>query len=118
MAVFRGEFYFVELGPTRGRELDSKRRPAVVVSVNSINAKPLVVAVVPGKTHKTGAPTFRNQVRVEPSVDNGLSQPTLFECTQIKALDHGRFDQPSVGHLSANELSDLENALKLCLGLN
>ena len=28
MLIQRGEVYFVELGPTRGREIDAKRRPA------------------------------------------------------------------------------------------
>src|SRR5947209_1842145 len=89
MSILRGEVYFVELGPTRGKELDAKRRPVVVFSINSINNKPLVVTVIPGTTHKAGKPVFKNQVRVEPSLENGLKYPTLFECTQIKALDHG-----------------------------
>src|SRR5208337_4952949 len=72
MPILRSEVYFVELGPTRGKELDLKRRPVVVVSTNDINRKPLVITVVPGKTHKPQKQVFRNEVKVEPSPDNGL----------------------------------------------
>jgi mRNA-degrading endonuclease toxin of MazEF toxin-antitoxin module len=93
MPILRGEVYYVELGPTRGRELDLKRRPVVVVSINDINLKPLVVAVVPGTTHVTARRVFRNQVKVDPTSSNGLTNSTLFDCIQIKALDHSRFTE-------------------------
>jgi mRNA interferase MazF len=119
MSILRGEVYFVELGPTRGRELDDERRPVVVVSINDINNKPLVVTIVPGKTHKPGKSVFvKNEVKVEPNPENGLETPTLFQCMQIKALDHSRFDRDPVGSLSAAQLSDIERALKRCLGLD
>jgi mRNA interferase MazF len=53
MVVRRGEIYFVELGPTLGRE-QAGRRPVVVVSNDAINSKPLVIMVVPG-TRDEGA---------------------------------------------------------------
>ncbi len=119
MPIFRGEVYFVELGPTRGRELDDKRRHVVVVSINDINVKPLVITIVPGKTHKPGKPVFiKNEVKIEPTPENGLTAPTVFQCMQIKALDHSRFDRGAVGSLSAAQLSDLEKVLKRCLGLD
>jgi len=117
MPILRSEVYFVELGPTRGKELDLKRRPVVVVSTNDINRKPLVITVVPGKTHKPQKQVFRNEVKVEPSPDNGLENSTLFECFQIKALDHSRFDGRAAGVLSVEDMLKLEAAVKLCLGL-
>ena len=117
MAILRGEVYFVELGPTRGKELDAKRRPVVVLSINDINKKPLVITVVPGKTHNPAKPFYPNEVKVDPSLENGLSNTTLFQCMQIKALDHGRFDRRCIGALSAEHLEEIEKAIKLCLGL-
>jgi mRNA interferase MazF len=117
MAIFRGEVYFVQLGPTIGREIDAKRRPAVVVSTNVINSKPLVVVVIPGTSRSSARLAHRNEVEVEPSSTNGLSAPTLFQCHQIKALDHSRFDQPPVGVLSSRELDALERSIKSTLGL-
>ncbi len=117
MPILRSEVYFVELGPTRGKELDVKRRPVVVVSVNEINHKPLVIIVVPGTTYRAGKKVFRTQVQVNPSTDNGLSTATLFECVQIKALDHSRFDRGPAGALSSEDIAKIEEIIKLCLGL-
>jgi mRNA interferase MazF len=117
MAISRGEIHFVELGPTKGKEIDVKRRPVVVLSINDINTKPLVVTVIPGGTRATEKRLFRHEVKVEPSVENGLSQPTIFQCIQIKALDHSRFDRPRVGTIAADDLQRLEQTVKLCLGL-
>jgi mRNA-degrading endonuclease toxin of MazEF toxin-antitoxin module len=117
MPILRSEVYYVELGPSRGRELDLKRRPVVVVSVDDINVKPLVITVIPGTTHRDDKRVFQNQVKVEPSSANGLTGPTRFECVQIKALDHGRFDRGPAGALSAADMSRIEKAMKLCLGL-
>jgi mRNA interferase MazF len=117
MAILRGELYFVELGPTRGREIDLKRRPAVVLSINDINRKPLVVTVVPGTSRDRGSQVYRHEVRVDPSATNGLTNSTVFQCFQMKALDHVRFDQPPIGVVSSVDLRNIEDTVKLCLGL-
>ncbi len=117
MAILRGELYFVELGPTRGKEMDSKRRPVLLLSINDINRKPLVVTIVPGTTRDLDKPVRRHEVRIEPSATNGLTNSTVFLCFQMKALDHSRFDQPPIGTVSSAELEIIEDAVKLCLGL-
>jgi len=45
--IQRGEIYFVDLDPTRGRE-QSGRRPVLVLSSDKINKLPLVVTVIVG----------------------------------------------------------------------
>jgi mRNA interferase MazF len=117
MPILRGEIYYVELGPTRGKELDSKRRPVLVVSIDDINLKPLVVTIIPGTTYSPGKRVFRNQVKVEPTARNGLTNPTIFECIQIKALDHSRFERGPAGVLTAESLAHIEETLQFCLGL-
>ena len=117
MAIRRGEIYFVELGPTRGKELDAKRRPVLVLSINEINRLPLVVTVIPGGTRKAGKRVFRHEVQVAPSTVNGLTYPTVFQCFQIKALDHSRFNDAPVGAMDAEDLQKIEETVKLCLGL-
>ena len=44
MAIHRGEIYFVNLNPVKGRE-QAGERPVLVLSVNAINNLPLVVTV-------------------------------------------------------------------------
>lgn len=117
MRLLRGEVYFVKVGPTCGREINSKIRPVIIVSINDINSKPLVVTVIPGTTYDRRKPVFNNQVVIEPTDENGLANATLFDCIQIKALDHSRFNQPRVGVISSGELEALGAAIRLCLGL-
>ena len=111
MDIMRGELYFVELGPTRGKELDNKRRPVLVLSSNDINRVPLVVTVVPGTTKDPTKPVRRNEVVVKPTETNGLTNPTAFLCFQLKALDHSRFENSPIGVITAN---DLESVPKAC----
>ena len=47
MAIERGEIYFVNLNPVKGRE-QASRRPVLVLSIDAINRLPLVVTVVVG----------------------------------------------------------------------
>ncbi|MGH7432927.1 MAG: type II toxin-antitoxin system PemK/MazF family toxin, partial [Candidatus Methylomirabilales bacterium] len=49
--ISRGQIYFVNLRPTRGRE-QRGRRPVLVVSADAINRQPLVVTVVVGTDAK------------------------------------------------------------------
>lgn len=116
MAILRGEVYFVQLGPTVGRELDAKRRPVVVISRDEINSKPLVVIVIPGGTWN-GRRAFPNEVLIDPSATNGLSKPTVFQCHHIRAIDHARFDQPAVGALTVDDLDLIEDAVKYCVDI-
>ena len=45
--ILRGEIYFVDLNPTKGRE-QAGQRPVLVLSIDAINKLPLVVTVVVG----------------------------------------------------------------------
>jgi mRNA interferase MazF len=117
MAIRRGEIYFIELGPTRGRELDAKRRPVLVISINDINRKQWVVTVVPGKTKDPADRSYREETLVQPTPSNGLTNLTAFRCDQLKAMDYSRFDKPAAGIMSAADLQRVKNTVIFCLGL-
>jgi mRNA interferase MazF len=118
VAIRRGEVHYVYLDPAFGHELGGyKTRPVVVLSINDITEKPLAVTIVPGTSFK-GQPTiFRNVVHVEPTRDNGLEAPTLFQCTQIRSLDKGRFTGKRKGRLSDHDIDRIVKALKYSLGI-
>jgi mRNA interferase MazF len=115
--IRRGEIYFVDLGPVRGKEIDDKRRPVLVLSINDLNSKPLVITVVPGTKAANKPLHFPNAVVVPATVTNGLACETIFQCHQIKALDHSRFTSPAVGALAEEHLFLVENAVCYSLGL-
>ena len=115
MAILRGEVYFVDLGRPEGHELGHEH-PVVVLSINDINRKPLVVVVVPGTSLKAGKPIRPNEVLISPSPTNGLTKDTLFQCHQIKSLDHGRFQRDPAGVFASPEMDQIERTVRYCLG--
>lgn len=115
MTIQRGEIYFVNLNPTKGRE-QSGERPVLVISNNAINKLPLVVTVVVGTKGANLDRDYPTNVRVAPQ-ESGLPLETVFMCFQIRSLDSSRFTSPAVGMLSANMLQKVDTVLRQCLGL-
>jgi mRNA interferase MazF len=109
MNVSRGDVYFIELGPTFGRE-QSGRRPVVVVSNDTINAKPLVILVVPG-TRAIKSPVSSPANVFVPQGEANLPQDTVFLTFQAKAIDASRIKTSPVGTLSAQSMEKLSKAL-------
>lgn len=119
--ISRGQIYFVNLSPTQGRE-QAGRRPVLVVSVDAINRQPLVIAVVVGTDAKNVRRDYPTNVRVT-AKETGLPLDTVFLCFQIRSLDPGRFFDPNthrpnlVGSLPPTRMVEIDNALRLVLGL-
>jgi mRNA interferase MazF len=111
----RGEIYFVNLDPVQGRE-QRGLRPVVVVSIDPVNALPLVVTVVPGTDGANVTRDYPTTVRVSPD-DSGLPRETVFLCFQARALDHSRFPPAPSGQLSGVWMEKVEAALRYTLGL-
>ena len=119
--ISRGQIYFVDLGPTQGREQAGKR-PVLVISADAINRQPLVVTVVVGTDGRNVPQDYPTNVRV-PAAETGLPRDTVFLCFQIRSLDPGRFLDPKsrlptpAGVLPAARMAAVEQALRLVLRL-
>lgn len=119
--ISRGQIYFVNLGPTHGRE-QAGRRPVLVVSADAINRHPLVVTVVVGTDAKNVPRDYQTNVRVT-AKETGLSLDTVFLCFQIRSLDPARFYDPKTcrlilaGAMPPARMDEVERALKLVLNL-
>ena len=118
--ISRGQIYFVQLKPTRGRE-QSGRRPVLVVSADAINRQPLVVAVVVGTDAKNVPRDYPTNVRVSAS-ETGLRLDTVFLCFQIRSLDPIRFVDPTgrpalAGIMPPDRMQEVDRALRLTLAL-
>jgi mRNA interferase MazF len=119
--ISRGQIYFVNLTPTQGRE-QAGNRPVLVVSVDAINRQPLVVTVVVGTSAKNIPKDYPTNVRVT-AKETGLPVDTVFLCFQIRSLDPGRFLDAKTrrlnlaGAMPTNRMAEVDNALRLVLGL-
>ena len=115
MTIRRGEIYFVDLDPVKGRE-QAGNRPVLVLSVDAINKLPLVITVVVGTKGENISRDFKTNVRVSPS-DSGLPVETVFLGFQIRSLDAGRFPKTLAGRLTGKTLKKIEQTVRYCLGL-
>jgi mRNA interferase MazF len=115
MSIQRGQIYFVNLNPVKGRE-QSGERPVLIVSSNAINNQPLVITVVVGTKGANVTRDYPTNVRISPQ-ESGLSLETVFMCFQIRSLDPSRFPSHPAGQISGHVLQKIDNALRLCLAL-
>jgi mRNA interferase MazF len=115
MVIDRGEIYFVNLNPVKGRE-QAGQRPVLVLSVNSINRLPLVISVVVGTKGQNVSRNYPTNVRV-PASESGLPDDTVFLCFQLRSLDPARFIGGAAGNVSGPTLEKIEDAVRYCLGL-
>lgn len=115
MSIKRGEIYFVNLNPIKGKE-QSGIRPVLVLSIDAINELPLVVTVVVGTKGENIQRNYPTNVKVSP-LESGLPLETVFLCFQIRSLDQNRFSTQPSGKLSEEKMEEVEIAIRYCLGL-
>ncbi len=115
MSIERGEIYFVNLNPVKGRE-QAGHRPVLVMSVDSINKLPLVITVIVGTKGENISRDYQTNVRVS-SEESGLSLEAVFLCFQVRSLDGKRFSGKPAGKISGETLKKVEDTVRYCLGL-
>jgi mRNA interferase MazF len=119
--IRRGDIYFVNLNPPRGRE-QAGRRPVLVVSADAINRQPLVVTVVVGTEAANVPRDYPTNVRVS-AAESGLPRDTVFLCFQIRSIDPQRFAGTSsgaptlAGQMPSGRMAEVDEALRLTLSL-
>ena len=108
----RGDIYFIRLGSGTGSE-QSGTRPAVILQndVGNTCSPTLIVATLTSKTEKKAAqPTH---CLVEPE----KLEPSIVQAEQIFTIDKSRI-QNFAGHLTPEEMSRVDDAVKISLALN
>ena len=108
----RGDIYFVRLDSSTGSE-QSGTRPAVILQndVGNTHSPTLIVATLTSKTEKKAAqPTH---CLVEPE----KLEPSIVQAEQIFTIDKSRV-QNFAGHLTPEEMSRVDDAVKISLALN
>jgi mRNA interferase MazF len=113
--IRRGEIYEVDFDPVVGHE-QAGTRPALVVSVDWMNRRPLVVVTIPGTHGRNATRDYRTNIRV-PAAESGLPLETVFFGFQMRALDPTRFAAKPWGRLPAPRMAEVDEALRHVLGL-
>ncbi len=107
----RGEVYVVGLP---GHPHDSKRRPAIVVSLDARNRWANDVIVVPVSTTQRPAPTHVSL----PAGAGGLRKPSTAKCEQVTTLDKSFLSSlPLGGTLHSELMREIERAILRAIGV-
>jgi mRNA interferase MazF len=108
----RGEIWFVNLDPTKGREQAGKR-PALVLSVDQFNHGPAeLVVIIPITSKANGIPLH---VAVAPP-EGGLIQPSFIKCEDVRSVSKERLLN-KLGIVTTQTMAAVEERIRLLLGL-
>jgi len=104
----RGEIWWVNLDPTRGREI-KKHRPCVVIYADWINRNRSTPVVIPLSSSPETAPPIVVATR-------SAGKDSVAVIDQVRAVDKGRLTH-TTGSLSTRDLNAVESALRQVLHL-
>lgn len=108
--------WMADLGTGHGHE-QSRRRPALVLSINGFNAGPAELVLVVPLTSKTAkSKNIPAPVRVAPP-EAGLKTLSVLLGDQLRAMSKDRLGGAAWGTVSAATLARVENAVRMLLGL-
>lgn len=109
----RGDIWFVNFNPTKGREQRGDR-PALIVSADRLNSSPaeLVIAVPLTTTERSAIPWH---VEIN-APDGGLRKTSYALCEQVRALSKKRLRR-RLGTLQGSAAEEVEDRLRILLDL-
>src|SRR5712691_8215316 len=110
----RGEIWDVNWSPGRGAEQKGVR-PALIIQNDRGNASlsyPLTIVASMSRTERE----LPLHVRIAPSEENGLTDFTDVKCEQLMTIEKSRLLRRR-GYITSEEMSRVEQALKLSLNL-
>lgn len=105
----RGDIYWVHLDPTAGKEI-KKTRPCLIISSDIANRSELIVI----------APITSNVTNIFPRIEVKITldgKPGKVIPRQMRAIDKSQRLGKKIGMLTSEEMKDIDNAIRLILGL-
>ncbi|MEI7013466.1 type II toxin-antitoxin system PemK/MazF family toxin [Leptospira licerasiae] len=113
--MIRGEIWWVDLGIPFGSEPGFKR-PVLIVQDDSFNESNIDTVIVVSITSNLNLAEAPGNVLLFKK-DSNLSKDSVVNVSQIVTLDRERFLN-KVGKLKSSKMADVEEGLKLVIGLN
>jgi len=114
MSIKRGDLFWVDLSPTTGSE-QAGRRPVAVIQ-NDIGNKVAPTVIIAPLTTRSFTTHYPINVHVPKGIA-GLFQHSTILLSQIRTIDKSRLGQ-TIGHLPASYLQQVDQAIKVSLGLS
>lgn len=108
----RGEIFIADLNPGFGREM-RKKRPILVISNDTINSTAQTIIMIP---FSSIVPEFVGPNIVDVEKNEGLDKRSVIIVDQVRSVDKERLIK-KIGNLSNDKMLEVEEALKIVLGL-
>lgn len=112
LKVKRSQIWIADLNPGFGVEIH-KKRPVLVISSNVINSNWPRIIVLPFSSRVL--PTDPSKILV-PKGLLGLDKDSVILTSDVRSIDKSRLIK-KIGTLPKNKLSEVEDSLKLVLGM-
>lgn len=110
----RGEIHLVAFDPTLEREI-RKTRPAVIIQ-NDVSNQYSPITIVAAISSQFSTPPRPREVIISPGPKSGLAKPSAVILNQIRSIDRARL-RKRLGRLDAEEMRQVDRALRISLGL-
>jgi len=114
MLIRRGDLFYVNLDPTKGSE-QSGARPIVVIQ-NDVGNEYAPTVIIAPLTTKSFAKRYPTNVNA-PRGTAGLTEDSTVLLSQIRTIDKGRLER-KLGHLPSALMGEIDEAIKVSLGLS
>jgi mRNA interferase MazF len=108
----QGEIYLIRALKTIG---DTKKRPAVVVSLNLRNQFSSTVLVVPFTSDITSGET-PTRILIKAG-EGGLTSDSLALCDNISAVRQIYLERGPYGHISTESLQKIQQGIQIAIGI-
>lgn len=112
--MFRGEVWLYQADPTIGDEI-GKTRPCIIVNSDKIGILRLKV-IVPITGWNDVFSQVPWMVRIEPTIDNGLSKLSAADAFQVRSVSQKRLIK-KIGYISEDAIAELNQALATVLSI-
>lgn len=108
MSIKQADIWEVEFFPNRGSEI-GKKRPAVVISHDKIGKLPLKT-IVPITNWSSSYSYYPWMIKLEKSLENGLSKTSAIDCFQVRNFSESRFVK-KLGSIDEDLLYEIHNTV-------
>lgn len=113
MSIKRGDVFYVNLDPTKGSE-QAGTRPVLVIQ-NDVGNEYAPTVIISPLTTKALTRRYPTNVNVSKGTA-GLKEDSTILLSQIRTIDKSRLER-KLGHLPVSLLREVDEAIKISLGL-
>jgi mRNA interferase MazF len=115
VVIARGDVVWADFGAPRGSE-PAKRRPCIVLQADWLNRSDVNTVITVPLTSNTALGRFPGNVLV-PTEASGLDRDSVANVTHVGPVSREYLDPFATGTLPTYLLTEVENGVRLTLGL-